>query len=414
MHRSLQGFARIAWIELSLIFWFTVGQVRADDLAREVEESSYRTGAIIVSGQIEGQDALCIADTGATKNVVMTGPEFTLPASIAISTRSIQTLSRVEQMVIYENVRMGIADYPAIQGPAVQFDVSLVRQALGRNVEGWLGFDVLQHFTLAVENGKPTFTADVCTPPANSKTWRIGLRHGHCPVVAVLLPLVGTRDLMLDTGYRECIGIKQQLAAAMVKSGDARICGTTKTLDASGIKETPVFVIRELQIFGIQFRNVPAEMSEVNVVGLGLLRHIDFVADFSSETAWVTKVPEHPLERFPMDASGLRVVWDTRGFYRVRRIVENTTAAASLIQIDDEIMEISGKQASDLSYWQIHEMLSEADTTVQLKLKRDGKPFEVDLPLRRDFEYPPIWKSRTVDAEDFFNSLNEGPKLPQD
>ena len=115
-----------------------------------------------------------------------------------------------------------------------------------------------------------------------------------------------------------------------------------------------------------------------------------------------------------MDASGLRVVWDTRGFFRVRRIEENTTAVGSGIQIDDEIMEISGKQASDLSHWQIRELLSEADTTVHLTLKRDGKLFEVDLPLRRDFEYPPIWKSRTVDAEDFFNSLNEGPTPQQE
>ena len=409
MIRSLQDFGCVAWIALSLTFWLPVGQIQADELAREAEESFYRTGAIIVSGQIEGQDVFCIADTGATLNFVMTGPELRLPASTAIATKSIQTSSGVEQMVIYENVHMGIDGYPAIASPAVQHDGSLVRQALGRNIGGWLGFDVLRHFTLAVENGRPTFTADACTPPANSKTWRIGLNHGHCPVVPVLLPLVGTRDLMLDTGCTECIGIKEQLADAMVKSGDARVVGTTKILDVSGINSASVLVIRELQIFGIQFRNVPAEISEFNVVGLGLLRHVDFVADFPSQTAWVTRVPEHQLEIFPMDASGLRVVWDTRGFCRVRRIEENTTAVGSGIQIDDEIMEISGKQASDLSYWQIRELLSEADTTVHLALKRDGKPIEVDLPLRRDFVYPPIWKSRTVEAEDFFNSLNEGP-----
>ncbi len=409
MNRSLQDFGCVARIALSLIFGLPAGQIRADELAREAEESFYRTGAIILSAQIEGQDVFCIADTGASLNVVTTGSELKLPASTAIATKSIQTSSRVEQMVFYENIHMGIDGYPAMPLPAMQHDLSRVRQVFRRNISGCLGFDVLRHFTLAVENGRPTFTADVCTPPPNSTTWRIGLNHAHCPDVPVLLPLVGTRDLMLDTGCTECIAIRQQLADAMVKSGDARVVGKTKTLDASGIKESSVFVIRELQIFGIQFRNVPAEISEVNVVGLGLLRHVDFVADFPSETAWVTKVPAHQLEKFPMDASGLRVVWDPRGFCRVRRIEENTTAVGSGIQIDDEIMEISGRQTSDLSYWQIRELLSEADTTAHLTLKRDGKPFEVDLPLRRDFEYPPIWKSRTVDAEDFFNSLNEGP-----
>lgn len=414
MNRPFQGFSCVAWIASSLIFWLPVGQIRADKLAREAEESFYRTGSIIVSGQIEGQDALCMADTGATLNAVMTGPELKLPASITTATKSIQTLSRVEQMVMYKNVHMGIDGYPAIASPAVQRDLSLFRQALGRNIGGWLGFEVLRHFRLAVENGRPTFTADACTPPQDSKKWKIGLNHARLPVMPVLLPLVGTRDLVLDTGYSEYIGIKQQLADAMVRSGDARFFGTTKALDASGIKSASVLVIRELQIFGIQFRNVPAKISEINVVGLGLLRHLDFVADFPSKTAWVTKVPEHPLERFPMDASGLRVVWDTRGFYRVRRIEENTTAAGIGIQIDDEIMEISGKQSSDLSYWQIDELFSEADTTVLLRLIREGKPLEVDLPLRRDFEYPPIWKSRTVDAADFFNSLNEGPKPTQE
>ena len=100
------------------------------------------------------------------------------------------------------------------------------------------------------------------------------------------------------------------------------------------------------------------------------MRHVDFVADFPSETAWITKVPEHQLEIFPMDASGLRVVWDTRGFCRVRRIEENTAAVGSGIQIGDEIMEISGQQAADLSQGQIRELLSEADTTVHRTLKR--------------------------------------------
>ena len=109
----------------------------------------------------------------------------------------------------------------------------------------------------------------------------------------------------------------------------------------------------------------------------------------------------------------MRVVWDIRGFYRIRRIVENTVAADSKIQVNDEIVSTAGKPASELSYWQIREMLSEADTTVHLTLKRGEKSFDVDLPLRRDFEYPPIWKSRTVDAEDFFNSLNGGAKPPQ-
>ena len=186
MNRSLHGFACDAWIALSLIFWIPVGQLRVDELAREAEESFYRTGSIIVSGQIEGQDALCIADTGASTNAVMTGPELKLPASITIATRSIQTMSRVEQVVIYENVHMGIDGYPPIASPAVQRDLSLFRQVLGRNIGGLLGFDVLRHFTLEVENGGPTFTADACTPPQDSKTWKIRLNHARLPVIPVL------------------------------------------------------------------------------------------------------------------------------------------------------------------------------------------------------------------------------------
>ena len=64
------------------------------------------------------------------------------------------------------------------------------------------------------------------------------------------------------------MGIEQQLADAMVKSGDARVVGTTKILDLSGINSASVLLIRELQIFGIHFRNVPAKITEVNVVGL--------------------------------------------------------------------------------------------------------------------------------------------------
>ena len=98
MNRSLQGYDCVAWIALSVIFWLPVGQLRADELAREAEESFYRTGTIMVSGQIEGQDACCIADTGATLNVVMTGPELTLPASITIATGRPKPLMLLESI----------------------------------------------------------------------------------------------------------------------------------------------------------------------------------------------------------------------------------------------------------------------------------------------------------------------------
>jgi hypothetical protein len=52
-------------------------------------------------------------------------------------------------------------------------------------------------------------------------------------------------------------------------------------------------------------------------------------------------------------------------------------------------------------------MLAVAGTMVAMTVKRNGNLMEVELPLLRNFQYPPAWSSRSTEAGDFLDTLQK-------
>ena len=169
-------------------------------------------------------------------------------------------------------------------------------------------------------------------------------------------------------------------------------------------------MIREIEFFGITMYDVPAEESSVNVIGLGLMRHLEFSVDFENSIAYVLS-PSHTEVSFDLDASGLRTVFKSKQGQVIRRIVPDSPGQKSKILTGDQLLEIDGCIAAELSVWEIRELLSQAGKTIPIKVKSVDQVRDIQLPLTRKFEYPPKWKPRSTEAEDFLKSLQNEPKL---
>ena len=406
MIRNLAAFSIAVFIGLSLLNSLS-NLTYADEKSAAMDNSFWHRNVIAVEGKIEDTSLLFILDTGAGATILHKDYEHILPASAKGAEVNLLTLSGVERRFAYENIRVSIGKNPVQEGKAVVFDLSEVHKVSGLKVGAILGTDYLQRFAFTMQDGIPNFTAPPVASPQETPTWPVSLNSAGCPEIPVEYPLLGIRNVTLDTGLTENLAISQAFADTLIRSGDAQLMTRTKFLDMSGVKIKSVVTIRELKILGVQFRNIPAQVGTRNNVGLGLLRYINFTVDFPKGIAYLHGDAPKGQDKFPVDASGLRVVWDECGFYRIRRIEAGSAAANADLRLGDEIEAISDLPTSTLSLWQIRQMLSQAGETMKITLKRNGESRSVDLPLKRDFEYPPVWNSRSLEAASFLDSLQQ-------
>ena len=379
----------------------------ADELPAKTQNSFWRTGVVVAAGNIENESILCILDTGASATVLHKDYQQVLPATAKGKEEDILTLSATERRVAYENIEVSIGSYGKQKSRAFVFDLSNVQEVTGLQVGAIVGADYLRNLAFVMQDGMPRFTNSPIAPVTEVPIWPVAGSKIQIPEIPVEYPVLGQRNAGFDTGLSEHLAISQEFADLLLRSGDARFLTKTKHVDASGIQTKSLIAIRELKVLGVQFRNVPAEVGKLNNVGMGLLRHINFTVDFRKSIAYRSGNAQEGRDEFPVDASGIRFVWDDRGYYRIRRIEDGSTAAEADLKPDDELVAISEIQASTLSRWQIREMLAVAGTMVEMTVKRNGNLMEVKLPLLRSFQYPPAWSSRSTEAGDFLDALQK-------
>jgi predicted aspartyl protease len=393
--------ALVAFVSLC----FSCDLASADELKAKKQSTFFRTGVIVAAGNIENQSILCLLDTGASATVLHKDLEKVLPVRAKGKEEDIQTLSATERRVAYENLEVSIGAYGKQKSRAFIFDLSNVQEVTGLQVGAIVGADYLRNLAFVMHGGAPKFTNSPIAPTTKVTTWPISGSEIQIPEIPLEYPVLGLRNAGFDTGLSEHLAISQEFADLLLRSGDARFLTKTKHVDASGIQTKTLIAIRELKVMGVQFRNVPAEVGKLNHVGMGLLRHIDFTVDFRKSIAYLNGDAQNGRDEFPVDASGIRFVWDDRGYYRIRRIEDGSSAKEADLKLDDELVAISEIQASTLSRWQIREMLAVAGTMVEMKVRRKGNLVNVKLPLQRSFQYPPTWSSRSTEAGDFLDAL---------
>lgn len=379
----------------------------ADELPAKTQNSFWRTGVIAVAGNIENQPVLCILDTGASATVLHKDLEKVLPVAAKGKEESILTLSATERRAAYENIEVSIGSYGEQKCRAFVFDLSYLQQVTGLQIRAIVGANYLRNLAFVIQDGMPKFTNSPIAPVTEGPVWPVTGSKIQIPEIPLEYPVLGQRNAGFDTGLSEHLAISQEFADLLLRSGDARFLTKTKHLDASGVQTKSLIAIRELKVLGVQFRNVPAEVGKLNHVGMGLLRHINFTLDFRKSIAYLNGDAQDGRDEFPVDASGIRFVWDDRGYYRIRRIEDGSPAMEADLKLDDELVAISEIQASTLSRWQIREMLAVAGTMVEMKVRRKGNLVNVKLPLQRSFQYPPAWSSASAEAAGFLDALQK-------
>ena len=380
----------------------------ADEESVDAFSSGFnKTSAIIVPGIIAGYPANCLLDSGATISAV--DLEFaTKFAKVRHGPDvNVGTPSEVVKNRTYVDIERSFLDFPKQTGVINVCDMSNFQADSGYRVDAFIGMDYLRSCVFQFQSGKPRFIPRAkfsSDPAARSHRLRRHAPTSHT-TAAIDLKVLGQREFMIDTGFNGPMSISSAWIKRLVKAGEAvETPHDLVAVDGSGIRNKSLYIIREVQIWGIKMQNVPAVESELNLIGLEIMRHLDFSVDFENSNAYVLP-SSRSVELFDVDASGLRPVFHRDMGLIVRHIVPDSPAEKNKIQTADQLLEIDGRATSDLAYWEIRSLLSQAGKTISLKVKSGDQVRDIQLPLRRSFEYPPKWKPRSTDAEDFLKSL---------
>lgn len=360
-------------------------------------------GLILTDGMIDGVKTRCILDTGSTVTVVdpTLSSRFTSTNSKLLKAR---LPSAVKTVKAFENVKVGFEGFPAIQTTVVELGLESIQAVVGTEMQGVIGMDLLASRVLIFGGLEPMFSKSL--PESRKGYKRVPLDfHLSCPVLPLTLPVVGNRDFKVDTGNNGCLDIDTKLADILVRSGQAVEAGHLQTSDGSGVRMNRAVVIKEIGFLGARFQNVFAMVGDVNQVGNPLLSRFELAFDFPNKCCFIGDTTELDTSPFPVDASGLRVVFRSTASLVVLNVADESPGAVGGVENGDQVLQIDDHIPSALTRDVLNEILAQEGKTIHLSLRRGNEVKEVDILLKRRFQYPPKWRSLTVDDVDFSESL---------
>ena len=384
-------------------FWKSI---QADEGIATDKNTLRRTGMFILPGTLCSTRTSLLVDTGATTAYFDNTIEPQLQKANTRSQVQVLTGSANTKAWKYERVPIAIEGMKEQKIDGIAGDLSGLRELLGEvNVKAVLGMSYLRHVASESSEGQLRILSSVQSRPIRGTEYPLKINQAGCPLISVSFPLLGERDALVDSGYFDFLGISESHARVLMNSGDAVLLGKSKILTASGVVEQRLIAVREMNILGTRYENIPAVVGTITKLGIQFVRSQDMTLDFPAQKLIVAGAPRIALS-FPVDASGLRIVWNENNFI-VRRIEQDSAASTTDIQPGDRFETIDGKLTREMPHEEITRLLSMAGTTINLQFKRGTTIHYVKLRLTRNFEYPPKWKPRSTAAEDFFNSLQE-------
>ena len=139
------------------------------------------------------------------------------------------------------------------------------------------------------------------------------------------------------------------------------------------------YILRKMQFGSIVFENIPVEISGTsNQIGLGIFRFVHMRLDFPEQKVyfWLNDDETVPIQIRPL-THVIFPEYVTPDFLRVRTISDRFKHC-DLLQRGDRILEIQGKPAIQLSFWEILDLLRQSEGTLPMNIERNREVIHIE------------------------------------
>jgi hypothetical protein len=344
----------------------------ARSAARELERFSVFTDGdlLLVPVTFNARQYLFAVDTGASVTMF----DSSLVTMLGPPIREERATAGNKEVVIpvYGNPGAHVGKLVARLGtPIVCTDLSGIRKFSGHAVYGCLGMDFLKDYVMRLDsdNGELRFSfASESTARRLPLYW-----FKSCPAVDVTLNgLDAPRLFVLDTAHlgARTIDLSHSDFESLSKAGMLGTTVETASQTVAGRQVVRSGHLGWLELAGVRHKDVQADESLLNTLGLELCLHYNVTLDFPGSAAYF-EVCRQNRSYSSTDKSGL-IISRSGGMTLVEHVSVGSPAQRAGIHQGDLLIGIDSRDASALRLRTIRRLLSEEGKMVQLAIKRES------------------------------------------
>ena len=301
---------------------------------------------------------------------------------------------------LVKHQRVELGDFEIKNVEIYSTDLNHLEISIGRKIDGIIGYDILDHYVVAVNYDKMEFSV---LDPASFSYAGTGLGfdlklNTYVPYVSGSVVMAGgktlTGDFFIDTGAKAAVDFNtpfvdaNKMVEKLPESYSYMVSGLSKD-------ETKHYRgrVKEFKFGSYSFKEVPVGLSQAKaglqsnakiagIIGNEILMQFNMTYDYSRK-----KIYMEPNARYgqpiPDDASGFDLQYSTdMAKLLVHKVHEGSAAGEAGIEVDDELLAIDGQSVSGMTLPAIRKMLTEGGSEVKLTLKSGGNEKSVTLKLR--------------------------------
>lgn len=278
-------------------------------------------------------------------------------------------------------------------------DLNHLEISIGRKIDGIIGFDLLDNYTLVIDYDKMEFRF---YEPSSYSYSGPGLAfdvklNTYIPHIAGTVVLQNgetlTGEFWVDTGAKAALDFNtpyvnsHNLISKLPKSYSYLVAGLGKeeSLHHRG-------KVKEFSFGSFKFDNLPVGLSQAKsglqnngkiagIIGNEVLMQFNIVFDYARKKMYFEQNGNFgkPIRD---DASGFDLQYNTdMSKLLIHRVHENSPASQAGIKVDDELLSVDGEAVSAMSLPEIRKKLTDSGKQVNLTLKSGGQERTLTLTL---------------------------------
>jgi len=352
---------------------------------------------LIVPSSLNGVERLALMDTGMST--------FAIDEQLAVDSLHgaeyqeifSRTMSGARRARLYENITYQVQGLPIQTGSVSTHDLAECRSITAHDIQFVIGMSTLKDYVLSMSPDGADLSYLVLNSATAGKEFPITWSRGGVPECRTQFRDGSSVMTALDTGLNVELTLTEAHVARLCREGEAQRLRGFRT---SKERTAEFIVVRELEVFGVVFKNVWASVAKMDAIGLPLLCHLHVTLDFPNGRVFRGAADDSGLDSFPPNASGIYLNRTEDRRTQVLSVFPNSQAVSAGIQSGDQLIAIDGTPAEKLGILDLRERLRKTGSTVHLDLQRNGTRLKIDVPLEHPFEYPPKWPPRPEPSKD--------------
>lgn len=267
----------------------------------------------------------------------------------------------------------------------VATDLTNLRKASGRRIDGIIGTDVMQHYVISIDfdAGKLQVLSPGKVPP---KGWgeRIDMTKdtGSLPVISLQLDEFVSDGFLIDTGASTST-LHPTVCKDLAASGQFSFFRQNNWVStAAGTTRSRSGRLMEFRLGSCNASSLRFDSSDCSSLGLNALSRFRLILDFPGRAIYVS--PGRRLNEPDQPAvSGLALVWDDKQL-SVLSVQQGSAADAAGLKAGDIIQQFDSVETQALDYFQVGKLLTaHPGRKISLVIQRRDRQHELSVVLAK-------------------------------